>query len=118
MRGAREVFGFSGCFFGSTAFFGTLANRSRASPKGIARVKGFSFMIAARNYDYDTISSKLRSLGCTETGKIVQLKSQPHHLWITPWGHGFLVPAVFATDWEIEQIVKRDFDGTRPKLND
>lgn len=116
---ARGAFGFSGfTTLSPITFFGTLANRSSASVKGISRVKGFSFMIASRRYDYEGISSKLRSLGCTETGKVVPLKSQPHHLWLTPWRHPFMVPATFATDWEIEQIIKRDFDGTRPRFDD
>lgn len=75
-------------------------------------------MIASRNYDYDQIKRKLESMGCKYSGKIVPLESQPHHLWVTPWGHGFLMPAHFATDWEIEQIIVRDFDGTRPRFND
>lgn len=75
-------------------------------------------MIASRNYDYERIRDLLQQIACKETGKVVALESQPHHLWVTPWGHGFLVPAVFATDWEIEQIIKRDFDGTRPRFND
>ena len=75
-------------------------------------------MIASANYDYARIREQLEKIGCTDSGKVVDLKSQPHHFWVTPWGHGFLVPGTFATDWEIEKIVKRNFDGTRPKFND
>jgi hypothetical protein len=75
-------------------------------------------MIAGRVYNYDGIKDKLEYMGCKDSGKVLDAESQPHHLWYTPWDHPFLVPAVFATDWELEQIIVRDFDGTRPRFND
>lgn len=74
-------------------------------------------MIAARRYDYDRIRQLLEHIGCRDSGKVLKAESQPHALWVTPWDHAFLVPMEFCTDWEFEQMLKREFDGTRPTLN-
>jgi hypothetical protein len=76
-------------------------------------------VIAQQNFNPERITSTLEKLGCKPfTSKQYKAESQPHSLWETPWGHVFMVPAGFCTDWELEQIIKRDFDGTRPKFTD
>jgi hypothetical protein len=74
-------------------------------------------MIAAFAFGHDELCAVLEKLGCKKVaGKVFEGKTQQHFLWETPWEHQFLVPH-HCTQWELEQIIKRDFDGSRPKYN-
>ncbi len=74
-------------------------------------------MIAFLAFDHDALCAVLGKLGCKKVdGKVFTGKTQLHYLWETPWGHKFLVPH-HCTQWELERIVKRDFDGSRPKYD-
>lgn len=74
-------------------------------------------MSAAIYFDNAKWFAMLRGHGCTPVdGKSVDMRSQPHFLWQTAWGHKFLVPH-HCTYSEADDIIAREVTGTRPTGN-
>lgn len=74
-------------------------------------------MIASIRYTKAKIAKALADAGCTKVPKATFSAEgvQPHDMWQTEWGHKFMAPSEGCAIWDMQRIIEREVEGTRPK---